>query len=360
MTFINTNLRHVGTVGSGGGCTFPGAERGYVCGGFLGKTGTAPNWNAAVYGRQIEKISFTTDGNATDVADLLFNHRHSKGHSSPTHGYTTGGSHAPGIDANGSESNVIQRFPFASDADAVDWADLSATSRMNTATASSYTHGFTLGGTNVPGVSVNTIDKFPFASQTNATDWADATITKTGGAGCSSATYGYSLGGTQQPSSIIVNVIEKYPYASQTDSVDVNDITLARSGAAGISSCEDAYCVAGVTVGTNPANSAPLWDHTTIDKHSFASGGNSTDHGDLPVQSGAGSHDGGGMSGTTHGYHAGGIYSWNVNNHQYPREQIEKFAYANNVTATDVGDLVDTDSTGIIHWGMNGCSAHQV
>ena len=66
------------------------------------------------------------------------------------------------------------------------------------------------------------------------------------------------------------------------------------------------------------------------------------------------------MSGTTHGYHAGGIYSWNVHNHQYPREQIEKFAYANNVTATDVGDLVDTDSTGIIHWGMNGCSAHQV
>ena len=358
MTFINTNLRHVGTVGSGGGCTFPGAERGYVCGGFLGKLGTAPNWTAAIYGRQIEKISFTTDGNATDVADILFNQRHARGHSSPTHGFVSGGSFPP-VDTAGSESDVIQRFPFASDADAVDWADLTA-ARLSTSTASSYSHGFTLGGTNVPGASVDTIDKFPFASQTTATDWADATTTKAGGAGCSSATYGYSLGGTEQPGSIIVNVIERYPFASQVDSVDVADITLARGGCAGISSCEDAYCVAGVTVGTNPANSAPLWDHTTIDKHSFASGGNSTDHGDLPVQSGAGSHDGGGMSGTTHGYHAGGIYSWNIHNHQYPREQIEKFAYANNVTATDVGDLVDTDSTGIAHWGMNGCSAHQV
>jgi hypothetical protein len=60
------------------------------------------------------------------------------------------------------------------------------------------------------------------------------------------------------------------------------------------------------------------------------------------------------MSGETHGYHAGGIYSWNVHNHQYAREQIEKFAYASNVTASDVGDLVQVGTTiSNVCFGMN-------
>jgi hypothetical protein len=336
-------------------CTFPGAVRGYVCGGFLGKI---PDTSGTpFYGRQIQKISLVTDGDSTDIGDLLASVRYVMGCSSQTHGFSVGGS----LDVSGSDTNIIQRFPFASDGDAVDWADLTNSAKQQSASASSATHGWTLGGNNFNHATISSnIDRFPFASQTNATDWADATTTKTAGAGCSSITHGYSLGGTLFPGSVIQNVIEKYPFASQTDSVDVADITLARSAPVGVSSCDDAYCIGGNTIQTNPANSAPIWDHTNIDKHSFASGGNSTDHGDLPVESGAGSHGGAGMSGTTHGYHAGGIYSHNIHNHQYAREQIEKFAYASNVTASDVGDLVQVGTSITPNFGMNGCSGHQV
>ena len=357
MAFINTGFRHVGTVGSGG-CSFPGAVRGYVCGGFLGKWPDNVSGPNSAYGRQIQKISLVTDGDSTDIGDLIANSTGQGGHSSQTHGYTTGES----LNVSGSNTNVIQRFPFATDGDAVDWADLTSVNKQNLAPASSYSHGFTLGGNNWNhSIVLDVIDKFPFASQTDATDWADATVTKTGVAGCSSPTHGYSLGGTLFPGSITQNVIEKYPFATQTDSVDVADITLARQSPAGVSSETDGYCVGGVTVGTNPGNSAPLWDRTEIDKHSFASGGNSTDHGDLPLEASAGAHSGAGISGTTHGYHVGGIYSWNVHNHQYPREQIEKFAYANNVTATDVGDLVNDTGINIApNFGQDGCSGHQV
>ena len=119
----------------------------------------------------------------------------------------------------------------------------------------------------------------------------------------------------------------------------------------------------GVTVGTNPGNSAPLWDRTNIDKFSFATGvQNAVDHGDLPLQASAGAHSNAGVSGTTHGYSIGGTYSWNVHNHQYPREQIEKFSYAANVTATDVGDLQQAGTANPTgnNWGMTGSSGHQV
>ena len=356
MAFINTNLRHVGTVGSGARCVLPGTTHGYVCGGYVGKTGAGHPWGPSVYGKMIEKFSLTSDGNAADVADMLAESRGQNGHSSTTHGYITGIGH----DTPGSFLNRIERFQFSNDSDCVDWADLTETKRVSGTPCQSETHGFTMGGGDETGPT-DVIDKFPFASQTNATDWADCTAVQQGGGGASSPTYGYSLaGGYGSSPSVYVNIIERFPFASQTDSVDVADVTLARSGGAGISSCEDGYCAGGLIIATNPANGAPFWTLSVIDKHSFSSGANSTDHGDLPIETGAGAMSAGGVSGTTHGYSVGGIYSWNASNHQYPREQIEKFAYVSNVTATDVGDLVDADSLNIPHWGMDSCSGHQV
>ena len=335
-------------------CVFPGTQRGYVCGGFLGKIPDTSG--TAIYGRQIQKFSLVTDGNSTDIGDLIADSRHQQGHSSTTHGYTIGGS----LDTAGSNTDRIQRFSFTTDGNAVDWADLTSVNKQEVAPSASCTHGFALGGNNWNhSIVLDVIDRYPFASQTNATDWADATTTKTTSAGCSSPTHGYSLGGMLFPGSITQNVIERYPFVSQTDSVDVGDITLARQSPAGVSSETDGYCVGGVTVGTNPGNSAPLWDRSTIDKHSFASGGNSTDHGDLPLEASAGAHNNVGVSGETHGYSAGGIYSHNVHNHQYAREQIEKFAYASNVTATDVGDLVQVGTNITPNFGMGGGSGHQ-
>ena len=341
----------------GPGCVFPGTLRGYICGGNLGKFPDCVNGPNSAYGSQIQKISFITDGNSTDIGDILSARRGQSGHSSTTHGFVVGGylSQAP------SSLNIIERFSFTTDGNSIDWADLTTALNTSSIPASSCTHGYSFGGQNGTNANTKVIDKFPFASQTDATDWAECSVAQYGGAGCSSQTHGYAVGAYSITSLTVLNNIDKYPYASQTNATDIGDLVLIRHGGAGISSITDGYMVGGLTVGTNPGNSAPLWQRSNIDKFSFSSGTqNAVDHGDLPLESSAGASSGAGMSGTTHGYHAGGTYSWNVNNHQYAREQIEKFAYASNVTATDVGDLVQVGSTvSEVCFGMTGASGHQ-
>ena len=65
----------------------------------------------------IDKFSFATDGNATDVGDLTVGRQTGAGSSSTTHGYSAGG-YGPGT------SNIIDKFPFSTDANATDVGDL--------------------------------------------------------------------------------------------------------------------------------------------------------------------------------------------------------------------------------------------
>ena len=292
----------------GPACVFPGTQFGYVCGGYLGKSPDDTSGPNVHYGISIHKFSLTTDGDSTLVGDLLSARRQLSGFSSNTHGFSVGGyiSQAP------SSLDIIERFSFTTDGNSTDWADLTTTFNTNAVPASSCTHGYSFGGENGTNANTNIIDRFPFASQTNSTD--------------------------------------------------IGNLVLVRSGGAGVSSETDGYIVGGVTVGTNPGNSAPLWDRSNIDKFSFASGTqNAVDHGDLPLELSAGAHNPSGISGETHGYCAGGIFSRNVNNHQWPREQIEKFSYASNVTASDVGDLVQagTNNPSGPNFGVSGASGHQ-
>ena len=112
-------------------CSFPGAERGYVCGGWLGTTGTV------IMGLPIERFSLTSDGDATDIADMISSRRNQGGHSSQTHGYITGG----GTGWPLVQVNSIERFPFATEANSVDWADLLSTNHSDSAAISSSTFG---------------------------------------------------------------------------------------------------------------------------------------------------------------------------------------------------------------------------
>ena len=342
----------------GSDCVFPGAERGYVCGGYFGQNNTT-----VFYGLAIERFSLVSDGDATDIADMISSRRNQGGHSSQTHGYITGGS----TGSPQTQVDSIERFPFASDSNSVDWADLLSTNLSDSAVCSSSTYGWTYGGQNGGSADINVIERFSFTSQSDSTDWADCSVSQHGAAGCNSPSQGYAVNGGRHtgippnvPSGTIINNIDKFPFASQTTATDIGDITVMRSGGAGISSCDHGYQAGGTISTTNPNNGAPAWNRTEIDKFAFASDGNSTDHGDLPLESGAGAGHGCGVSGTTHGYHCGGIYSYNNQGHQYPREQIEKFAYASNVTATDVGDLVDTRSITPDQWGMDGSAGCQV
>ena len=78
---------------------------GYVIGGTL-----------ATRGNVIEKFSYATDGNATDVGDLLATATGKFGSASSTHGYASGGSQYGGPTGN----NIIEKFSFSSDGNSVD------------------------------------------------------------------------------------------------------------------------------------------------------------------------------------------------------------------------------------------------
>ena len=115
---------------------------------------------------QIEKFSFTVDGNATDVGDVTVTRGYLSGNSSTVNGYAAGGLPF---------SNVIDNFPFSVDTNATDVGDLTV-ARYGQGGASSDDHGYTHGGEQPPSGGYNVIDKYTFASNANATDVGDITL----------------------------------------------------------------------------------------------------------------------------------------------------------------------------------------
>ena len=224
------------------------------------------------------------------------------------YGYNTGGTDGS------SASNVIEKFPFASDGNATDVGDLTA-GRYNAAGQSSATYGYNSGGIPLS----NVINKFSFAADGNATDAGDLTVARYKSAGQSSITngFGYTTASEGSPS-VTYNVIDKFPFASDGDATDVGDLSSGRQSLTGQSSSTHGYSSGGVTSGRIDI----------IDKFPFTSNGNATDVGDLTVGKNANS----GQSSTAHGYSSGG-YDTGASN------IIEKFPFAADANATDVGDL---------------------
>jgi hypothetical protein len=213
----------------------------------------------------IDKFAFATDGNATDVGDLTVGREAPAGQSSSESGYTSGGGGSSG-------TTTVDKFPFSSDADATDVGDLTQ-ARYICAGQSSSESGYTSGGRNfnVSPNYLNTIDKFPFASDANATDVGDLTLARYNLTGQSSSEYGYTSGGTSPPYS---NVIDKFPFSSDGNATDVGDLIAATQDQSGQSSTDYGYATGG------RSTPAAL---DTIQKFSFSSDGNATDVGNLTV-----------------------------------------------------------------------------
>lgn len=188
------------------------------------------------------------------------------------------------------------------------------------------------------------------------------------------STFGYSLGGRQ---SGFYNYIEKYSYTADGNSTDVANLTASPAYHTTSYSSTDAFTHGGYT-------GAAI---ASVDKINFASGADATDFGDFP---GAGSY-GGGNSSPTHGYQGGGspapnafgagtntaifkfphsagsvstsavgdlteASQYNDTNssatHGYHHaiggsgNKIEKYPFASDTNAADVGDLLDTTGDG--------------
>ena len=293
-------------VGSGSGdvqpsLVFQGSIAGYTVGS-----------NAPVATNVIDKYSYTSQANATDVGDLITTGGRQAGHKSETHGYASGG------DPAGSN---IEKYSFASDGNAVDAGYDLSVAKIFGAGASTLTHGYSAGGASLVGNSTatgDTIDKFSYSGSSNATDVGNLSLQRNRPSGHTSTTHGYIAGGTNDSESTFYNVIDKYSFSSNGDATDVGDLTTTRAPeAAGSSSITHGFCAGGYNGGSS----------NVIDKFSFSSNGNATDVGDLVT--GALRHAVS-TSSTTHSYTAGGFSSTNV---------IQRHAYASSGNTVDWADL---------------------
>ena len=292
-------------IGAGSGdvqpYSFGGTQYGYATAGIANPSTPAVAQNI------IDKWAFASDANATDVGDLTSVKGYCGGISSPTHGYSFGGN-----------VNIIDKWSFSSGGNATDVGDTSTTKDGPVGT---YTTGWGYSLGNYPvSPSGNKIEKIDFASDGNSVDQGDLTVARSYGAGGSSETHGYLAGG-QSTSGGSMNVIDKHAFANSNNATDVGDLPSTNDRNTGSSSTTYGYSHGGVPV------------VTAVEKWSFASDSNAVATSNtltLARYSPAGS------SSTSHGYAAGGRNNGsNVNT-------IDKYAFATDVAGVDVGDLTQT------------------
>ena len=282
-----------------------------------------------------------------------------------TNGYTAGGVLPPSTDIS-----AIEKFPFSVDENSTTNADL-IQARFYTAGVSSLTHGYTAGGRRgSPFFAYETIDKFPFSSNNDAALVGNTTMDGFGAYGSHTLDNGYissmyyppsnsttiqkfpfasdtnsvNVGNTTSARRFVhahssgthgytaggygpgsnLNIIDKFPFASDTDtSSDVGDLTSARYGGGASSSTTHGYVAAGTTTTSSPGIT------NIIDKFAFASDGNATDVGDTTITN----YVTAGNTSSTHGYNFGGY------NGPTTRDVIEKYSHTSDGNGSDVGDL---------------------
>ena len=216
----------------------------------------------------IDKFSFSAAAGftGTDIGNLTQARRWLAGCSSDGYGWAVGGrtSSSPS-----SETNRIDRFPFATDTDATDWADLFVAQGLGSS-SSSTDYGYRVGN-GYPHTDV--IQRFPFATQTTGTDVGNLAIASGAHGGTSSTTHGYALGAGENP---LGDYIQKFAFASSSNASDVANL---------LGNLWEMSCSSSTTYGYSaqgsPSNGGVSTN--TIQKHSFSSDSNATDVGDTTV-----------------------------------------------------------------------------
>lgn len=239
---------------------------GYAAGGI-----TPPSSSNTIQG--ISRFSFTTSYDDATYSNLTAARNLVVGHSSITHGFTSGGNIDPPAPVFTTD---IERYPFANEATASNIADITQ-ARGEGAGLSSITHGYNSGGrTPPPGVvSVTTIDKFSFTTGSNGTLVGSLVSAKNDTTAISSPTAGYTLHGINEASPTYLNGGDKFPFATDSNAVQAGtDYLSARIGAAGLSSTTTGYHSGGFTSPGSIVASTSIWQFPwASDSTSVSSGG---------------------------------------------------------------------------------------
>ena len=294
-------------------------------------------WPGSYVSNTIDKYSYTSDGNATDVGDLTGNKAFSISSSTKTHGFSLA-SYPVG---------VTEKWSHVSDGNSTQIPAISTPTYFGTGNTSDVNHYITSGYNaytpTIGNPNINTdVAKIPIANEDaisdTGVDWSQVTGSNGQGMAAQSYTHGYilSVGGGYPRTSTATNKIEKFPFAAEDASSDVGDMTKTRN-----QKTDNSYKnIYGFSSGGNnpyPSPSAPIVLNE-IERVSFASDGNGTDIADLTQARVHGS----GTNSTTHGYVHGG--STSVSPHPGPAyvNTIDKFPFTSGSNATDVGDLTHT------------------
>ena len=317
---LDSGWRLIDSDVAGGGAAAISTALGEVSGYSLGGTAGPGIVN------EIQKFSFTSDGDATDVGDLTSATTATSTSASSTHGYAAGGQ----TPATPNRVNVIQKTTFATDANATDVGDITVARGYGAGNTYSATHGYANGGNSpiVPyGNGSNIIDKYAFSTDGNATDVGDLIYPVYRIYGSTGPDHGYLAGGYQHPANYY-NTIQRYPFASDGNATDIGDTSAPRGSqtAGSGQSLTDGYFFGGYD---DPYNVSQL---TKIERYPFAATANSTDVGDLDTAIISTT----GHSSTTHNYSSGGSAP------QIPDSYstvIQKFPTSSTITTTDVGNL---------------------
>ena len=268
----------------------------------------------------IDKYSFASaTASATSWGSLTQQRYSLSGHSSSTHGYSTGGF----FYNNNYPHDVIDKFSFTTNNQITDVGNLTRPTRHMAGTSST-THGYVSGGATSANIHalvyIDKVGKFSFSTDGDASDVSTLSTAVYDNTGITSDSYAYSAGGWAGSAQVH---IDKMEYASDSTAVNIADMSSTRGGMEGSQSS--------TTHGYMSSNYG-------IDKFSFSSDGNSTNVGSL---SAGGRGQVAGQSSTTHGYASGGAGDSNI---------IDRFNFSTDGTATDVGDLTE---------GRNSPTGHQ-
>jgi len=182
--------------------------------------------------KSIEKFPFAISGGvSTDVGDLLRNGgQESKGHSSSTDGFISGG--LVGTAPATRDASSIEKYPFSISGGTSSYIGNLLSPLSYHASSNSSTHAYSSGGLN--GILNNTVDiiqKFSFVNADNyAVEVGVIQYRRSGAAGSQSSSHGFVAGGFRQfvPNLGVIN-IDKFPFAIVSASTqDVGDLNVAR------------------------------------------------------------------------------------------------------------------------------------
>jgi len=292
----------------------------------------------------IDKFPFATETYSTNIACLTCGRGNHGSQSSAVSGYASVGNVPTPGQVPPNLINIVDKFPFAADANATDVGDLSRTGVGDGHSSISQGFGYMSFSDDASSNRIGCYDKFPFAADTNGTSVGSLAQERGCQASQSSNISGYNSGGAwdgnplanpaaSRVGNIFRDAIDKFPFATDANSTDVGELAVCRYGASGLSSDEFGYSAGGGFFRPWPTGNPVGNTSGTLQKFPFASDTSSTSAGGVEAHQNAAT-----SSSVSSGYMSGGLFN-NGPTCTIGLTQFSKIDFANDAPSTDIGEL---------------------